>query len=191
MAKNSKKGIFCIEGEWEKSLKDRSSVQMLIEFLASNDDQQIAPIYRRVATKESFVYYLKRWQRHKVHTIGYFSFHGDKGELKFGEDFMSLAELGKLLEGKCQGKHIILASCKTLSISPNDLDSFLKITKAKSVSGYKKNADWIESSAFDCILMTNLLYKRTPSEAYAWLSKRCSGLIDDYGFVMKYKSNKA
>jgi hypothetical protein len=182
-----KPGIFCIEGEWESDLKDQSSIRPLVDFLA-NSDSLIAPIYRRVATSESFAYFAKQWRNYPNHTIGYFSFHGAKGSLSLGQERLDLAALGKLLEASCEGKHIVLSSCQTLSVPTEHLDAFRKQTGARSVSGYAKSPDWIESSAFDVILMTNLLYHDSPSKTESWLRARCGGLMSSYGFVMNYRT---
>jgi len=186
----SKHGIFCIEGEWEPSLADRSSIQPLVEFLA-NSDELLPPIHRRVATKESFAYFARQWKDYPNYSIGYFSFHGDKGSLCLGKERLDLSELGELLEGSCRNKHLVLASCKTLAVSSSELDAFRRKTGARSVSGYRKSPDWIESSAFDVILMTNLLYHDSPSTTERWLRQRCDGLIQDYGFVMNYRTRSA
>lgn len=183
----NKQGIFCIEGEWEPDLKDQSSIRPLVDFLA-NSDALIAPIYRRVATSESFSYFAKQWKNYPHHVIGYFSFHGIKGALTLGKERLKLAELGKLLENSCNKKHIVLSSCQTLSVPKEELEAFRKQTKARSVSGYSKSPDWIESSAFDVILMTNLLYHNSPSKTEAWLRNHCGGLMNSYGFVMSYQT---
>jgi hypothetical protein len=181
-------GIFCIEGEWESNLKDQSSIRPLVEFLA-NSDELIEPIYRRVATVESFKHFASQWKDYPKHSIGYFSFHGDKGALSLRKgERLDLRALGELLWGACKNKHIVLGSCKTLDVSPEELTNFRKDTGARSVSGYKKSPDWIESSAFDVILITNLLHHDSPAKTYAWLRNRCGGLMDAYGFTMSYQT---
>ena len=182
-----KHGIFCIEGEWETDLNDQSSIRPLIEFLA-NSDNHVAPIYRRVATIESFTYFVSQWKKHPKHIVGYFTFHGEKGSLCLGKERLSLSDLGALLAGSCKDKHIVLASCKTLNVPKEQLIAFRKQTGARSVSGYRKSPHMIESSAFDVILMANLLYHDSPAKTYSWLSRGCAGLIEAYGFVMDYRT---
>ena len=105
MTISRKHGIFCIEGEWEKELTDRSTIQPLIEFLSSSDEL-LPPIHRRVATVESFHYFVKRWKECENHNIGYLSFHGQKGALCLGKEIVSLEQLGDLLKDSCNGKHL-------------------------------------------------------------------------------------
>ena len=182
-----KHGIFCIEGEWESNLQDQTSTRPLIEFLA-NSDNHITPIYRRVATIESFSYFAARWNKYPKHTVGYFTFHGEKGSLCLGAERLKLSALGERLAGSCKGKHIVFGSCRTLDVPNDQLIAFRKQTAARSVSGYKKNPHLIESSAFDLILMANLLHHDSPAKTESWLRKRCAGLMDEYGFVMDYRT---
>ena len=183
----TKHGIFCIEGEWEKKLTDQSSIQPLVQFLA-NGEGLLPPIYRRVATKESLNHFVSQWREYKNYSIGYLSFHGKEGSICLGKEDMKLSELGDLLKGACKNKHLILSSCETLAVKSSELAEFRRITGARSVSGYRKCPDWIESSAFDVILMTNLLHHDSPSKTESWLQKRCAGLMDNYGFVMNYRT---
>lgn len=182
-----KKGIFCIEGEWEKDLSDQASVRPLVEFLA-NSDSMASPIYRRAATRESFSYFVSRWRQHTNYTIGYFPFHGVRGALRLGKELLTLDELGSLLADSCSGRHVVLSSCETLNVSHQTLEAFRKKTGARSVSGYRKKPDWIESSAFDVMLMTNLVYHDSPAKTEKWLEDNCAGLIKRYGFVMNYRT---
>src|SRR3546814_3513449 len=121
----------CSSDLWDSDLRDQSSIRPLVDFL-KNSDAMIAPIYRRVATIESFAYFANQWKTYKNHTIGYFSFHGSKGSLSLGKEKLNLSALGKLLEGSCQGKHIILSSCQTLSVQKEVLEAFRKQTDRKS-----------------------------------------------------------
>lgn len=161
---------------------------MLQFFVNSDTHSYLPPIYRRVATEESFRYYIEKWIKYPNHTIGFFAFHGEKGKLNLGRDCFTLVALGELLKGQCAGKHILLSSCNTLAVAPEELHWFRKITKARSVSGYSKSPDWLEGSAFDLMVMSNLLYHNRPSEAETWLRKNCEGLMKEYGFVIEYRT---
>jgi hypothetical protein len=182
-----KHGVLCIEGEWEADLRDNSSVQMLVEFLSVNYSLR-PPIYRRSATKKELEFFCKKFGNYSDYNIGYFAFHGDKGKLCLGEHSIFLSELSTLLRGKCANKHLLLSSCQTVAVADDELDEFRKTTKARSVSGYRKSPDWIESAALDLLVMTSLLHFDMPSKAEEWLQENCTGLVRRYGFVMNYRS---
>lgn len=188
-----KRGIFCVEGEWENNLSSQTSVQQFITYVGSNLTQlpkqdstveYLPPIYRRAATPQEFSYLVNKWsnRQYSGYTVGYFAFHGSAGKLWLGGEYLDLSHIATLLKEQCSGKHIIFSSCSTLSIEPRKLAAFLKETKARSVSGYTKDTDWYECSALDLILMTDLLYYDDPSEVKERLGMLCSGLISEYGF---------
>ena len=181
-------GIFCVEGEWERELDDRTSVRQLVEFISDNNHKpQLRPIYRRVATKESFGSLIKRWKEYPQYRVGYFAFHGDKGRVALGPETATIKELGRML-GDCSGKHIVLSSCKTLAVPENEIKAFRQATKARPVSGYTKSPDWIESSALDAMLISSLLYYDKPAKTKKWLGEMCGGLVSSFGLVMNYRT---
>jgi len=112
-----KTGIFCVEGEWDRNIRHRSSVRLLVEFLSAAN-RMPHPIYRRTATREEFKRQVGKWLKTKSHGVGYFAFHGMKGALSLDDDKteITLDELGEILEGKCGGRHLVFGSCKTLAI---------------------------------------------------------------------------
>ena len=52
-------GVFCLEGEWDRDLRQRMSVEPVLELL---ERIRLARyIHRDVATITEFEYYLKKW----------------------------------------------------------------------------------------------------------------------------------
>jgi len=103
----TKLGVFGIEGEWESKLHDRSSVQLLLDFFANGDASiHLQPIYRRVATTQSFEFYVRQWRlkRYSKYVVGYFAFHGQRGQLCLGKELIGLDKLGDMLRGVCAWK---------------------------------------------------------------------------------------
>ena len=90
--------------------------------------------------------------------ILFLAFHGDPEVLylpgeKGKREELSLSELGDLLEGKCKGKVIYFGSCGTLYTHLTKLKSFLRKTSALAICGYKEDIDWMQSSAFEILLL--------------------------------------
>ncbi len=71
------KHIFCLEGEYENSLDDRKSVLPLLEYLEAT--QELGYIYRRVATREEFLFYLEKscLKKYQDYRLIYLAFHGE------------------------------------------------------------------------------------------------------------------
>ena len=181
MARKKKPGIFCLEGDWDKNLKDKTSVRPLLEFLDQNE--HIDFIYRDVGTPNELVFYVKKWQqsRYSSYNIGYFAFHGEPDAIFIGRNKKSIEELGKLLEGACSKKTLYFGSCKTLNIGRKKILELKKITKARCVCGYTKDVNWFPCSAFELLLFYALTnYKRI--DLVDKYLKKYSGLVRELGF---------
>ena len=165
---NETKGIFCLEThEWfsheEMEGKiDNTSVEpslMLLERMAGYN----VPYRRRdVATRTEFEYFLEKYfdEGHEDYPILYLSFHGHGPEndrlpgltLGDGTDY-SLDDLESLIKGRCKGRVIHFGACGVMKAGSDRLQLFLDNSGAAAVCGYKKDVDWLESAAFDVLLM--------------------------------------
>ena len=152
-AKTYKKNIFCLEGDWQRDLRDKSSIYAALVFLHSNVD--VKYIYKQCGTRQNLQYYISEWKQKKydAYSIGYLAFHGEAGSIQVGNKFISLDELGNMMEDSCQGRIIHFGSCKTLDTDDQTIIRFLEKTKAICVCGYQKDIDFVESSVFDMLLI--------------------------------------
>jgi hypothetical protein len=150
------KGIFCIEGLWENDLKQKSTVQPILDLLHLNE--KIPYICRDSATIEELEFYLKKWTQkaYKKYPILYLAFHGEENEIVPGRRNYSMDDLRDLVKGQCKNKILIFASCSTVSIDKRKLKTFLKVTDALAVCGYKNDVDWMKSTAFELLLLSTL-----------------------------------
>jgi len=155
-------GIFCVEGEWGTSLKDRTSVEghlRLLEHRRFTHDV----IHRDVATVTELNQYLERWlrPRYKSYSFGYLAFHGSRGAVQLGEQTVTLEEVATTLGGRAEGRTIYFGSCSTLAGPEQRLIDFCVDSGARAVVGYTKSVDWVESAAFDLLLVPALLEYRS------------------------------
>src|SRR5688572_7328462 len=125
IAKNYKKNIFCLEGDWVRDLRNKSSITAALIFLQHNCD--IKYIYKQCGTKANLKYYLSLWRQKKyaAYSICYLAFHGEHESIKVGEDLISLDDLGDMLTGSCKDKIIHFGSCKTLNTDNKTILRFL------------------------------------------------------------------
>lgn len=157
------KGLFCLEGEWDKDLRGRTTVGPLLELLESSHYPSIRSICRDVATPHQLEHFLRMWIRKKydAYPILYLGFHGDPGTLFMApgkKGPVEFAWLEERLAGACRGRIIHFASCGTLAVHGNRLNRFLERTGALAVSGYRSDVDWIQSAAFELVLLSALQF---------------------------------
>jgi len=166
------KGIFCIEGMWEKDLRDKKSVYPILDLLQRVED--IPFIYKDAAISGEFEFYLKKWtqQRYKEYPILYLAFHGLESCLMLGDGNYELEDMSNILAGKCDGTIIVFGSCNTLSIDKRYIKNFLYKTGALAVCGYGVDVAWTESSAFELMLLSVLQENEFTGRGLASIKKK-------------------
>ena len=153
IAKNYKKNIYCLEGNWEKDLRRKMSVDFSLMFLEKNCD--IKYIHKHCGTKETLMYYLSAWKlkKYKSYSICYLAFHGLEGEIIIGKDCITLEEIADELKGACTDKIMFFGSCLVLQADRSRINNFLEKTGALCVCGYKASVDFLASSVFEMLVM--------------------------------------
>ncbi len=186
MALRRKPGIFCLEGEWSSKLTDRSSVEPLLKTLEQVG--RIDYIYRRVTTFDALVEQVQRWgqKQYRSYAVGYFAFHGSPGFLHSGRRRVSLSDLGDMLRGTCRGKMLYFGACETIDIGRREVDAFRQVTGARAVMGFTHSVDWLESAAFDLLLLDALTYYRRSDKIEGWMRGEHGQLCRRLGFKIVY-----
>jgi hypothetical protein len=183
--KNSKKGIYCLEGLWDHhNIQDQSTVLPILDLLQKRDYCNY--IYHDCATKEELEFFLDKWKRLSVsnkYPILYFAFHGEEGSIFFtNKKKYTLDELGDYLEGKCFGKVIYFGSCSTLKIDKRIIKSFLEKTGAIAAIGYKIKVDWMLATAFELLVLSALQEDKFDTQG---IHKVRDKIMQEYGKLDK------
>ena len=187
MPKRQKQGVFCLEGNWDQRnrLTSTSTVRPILDLLAGQ--QQIKFIHKDVETENELEYYVRKWlqSQYQAYNIGYLAFHGSPGAFRVGELQVSLDRLAEIIDGKGSGRILYFGSCSTLAINQEDeIKRFLKETKIKAVCGYNKDIDWIESAAFEVLLIDALARYQRIHAANNYLQKDYANLCKRLDFRM-------
>ncbi len=183
VAARAKLGIFCLEGDWDPNLRNRTSVRPMLELLERMGTSQF--IHRDCGTPGELAFYLSKWpqRRYANYRLGYLAFHGYQGHLDVG-DGVSVRGLGEQLRGKLAGRVVHLGSCSVMDADPSEMRAFLETTKAKAISGYAKDVDWTSSAAFDLLLFGELIWTglHNPDRTFEKARTLAPGLAEDLGF---------
>ncbi len=155
-SKSQFKGIFCLEGPWEKDLRMPTSVRPILDMLHANS--KIDHVYRTCATKGEFEFHLKKCalRTYDAFPILYFATHGQAAGLCFEDGTCDLDELAGHLENRCHNKIVICGSCSTLAGDKRHLKRFLARTGALAICGYKSDIYWLQSAAFEILLIAEM-----------------------------------
>lgn len=182
MATRARKGVFCLEGAWEKRLDDKTSVMPTLDMLERLRLAQY--VHRDVGTEEELYHYLASWAQrgYGSYEVLYFAFHGVRGGIRVGRGTVPLSELAEKLGGKAAGRLIYFGSCSVMS-DRVAVANFQAQTGAKAVCGYTRDVDWVESAAFDLLLLTSLLSGRRIDARINHVRTHYPDLTKALGFV--------
>jgi len=178
----ARKGIFCLEGAWKRRLDDRTSVLPTLDTL---ERLRLATyVHRDVGTEEELYLYLKKWAQrgYSNYEVLYFAFHGVKGGIEVGRGTVTLSDLAEKLEGKAAGRVVYFGCCSVMR-DEAAVAEFKGMTKAKAVCGYTKDVDWVESAAFDLLLLDSLMSDVRIDARFNRLSRNFGDLTSRLGFV--------
>lgn len=182
MPPRGRKGVFCLEGAWEKRLDDRTSVFPTLEMLERLGVAQY--IHRDVGTEEELYHYLSKWAQrgYGTYEVLYFAFHGVRGGIRVGRGTVPLADLAEKLQGKAAGRLVYFGCCSVMGDRTAVAD-FYKETGAKAICGYTRDVDWIESAAFDLLLLSSLVSSQRIDARVNHVRTRYADLTKALGFV--------
>jgi len=188
----SQGGIFCVEGQWHRDLRDRSSVRSTLELLERH--RAIRFIHKDVAAPDELTYFLDRWtlRQYSDYNVGFFAMHGEPSRLCLTDwHSVELDEVADQLAGKCEGKRLYFGSCSVLQASESKLHAFLKATGAALMCGYSRQVGWVESAAFETVLLDVLATGQRQNATELRIGSRQWAPLAAYlGFRIVYANGK-
>ena len=173
--------IYCIEGNWNAHPRSRQSIRPILDLL--HDSCGIKYVYRRATTKAEFLEALRQYTfcRYDNYPILYICYHGQPNGICIGREFVTLAEIADVLEGCLTDCIIHFGSCSTLRVKRLVIDDFLTKTGAAIVTGYRRQVDFVDSSAWEMIWLQSL--QRNLSSQ----TKGLPQLAEDLSFTVRHK----
>ncbi len=147
--------IWLMEGEWSNSVTDRSSVQPALSIL---EELKLAKLTRRHINREDdLVEELRKWglKSNASYGVGYLALHGTPSSVYVRSEKVPLRHLADRLadlDVDLTGRVLHMGSCAVLR-RKEGAQKLLDATGLSLITGYTKNVDWVESMAFDLLLI--------------------------------------
>ena len=182
-----RKNIGCLESLWDENVEKRLSVAPLLDMVTKN--YPIKAIYLSCNTRSELQFNLDLLAKRRNYPIIYLAFHGKIGHICVGdakEPDLSLEELAKMMGKRFRGRVIYFGTCGTAGANSNDLEAFFERTEVACVMGYTKNVDWIESAAFDLLVLSQLQCYVSLSALDKKIKNDYAGLSGRLGFVCHF-----
>lgn len=185
-------GIFCIEGQWHRDLSERGSVLPTLELLERLGT--IRFIHKDVAAQDELFFYLNRWllKQYADFKVGFFAMHGEPTKLYLNEwHTVDVDDVAEQMSDQCGGKRLYFGSCSVLRASDARLRDFVAKTGAALVCGYTREVDWVESAAFETVLLDVLANGQQHNSAELRMgSSRWAPLAAYLGFRVVYNNGR-
>jgi hypothetical protein len=164
-----------------KRLDDRASVLPTLDMLERLEMATF--VHRDVGTEEELYHYLDKWAQagYRRYGVLYFAFHGVKGGIQVGRGTVTLADLAEKLNGQATGRIVYFGCCSVMR-DRQGVEDFKAATGARLVCGYTKKVDWVESAAFDLLLLRSLLSDQRIDARVNQLRRDHDQMIDRLGF---------
>jgi hypothetical protein len=121
-------------------------------------------------------------RRNAGYPILYLACDGGVGELWLGSDGIGFDELAGILEGKCLGRTVLFGACLTLKLPDEALLEFVSRIGAKAVVGYEKPVDWLDSAAFETLLLSGWPVGTAPTASSTACAVTMAGWLNDLGW---------
>jgi hypothetical protein len=159
-------GIFCIEtADWWGNY-ETSSVKAILELLGHGVDPKPNFVHRSAATREELRHHLGRWRRTRRFPILWLAFHGAPGRIHLADvgrrrtPTVTLDDMSEMMGRRCRGRLVHFGACSTLNIDKRHISRFLRTTGVMAATGFRKDLDWLTSSAGELLIMATLLRYR-------------------------------
>ena len=140
-------------------------------------------VHRDVGTEDELYHYLGKWAQrgYGSYEVLYFAFHGVRGGIRVGRGTVPLADLAEKLQGKAAGRLVYFGCCSVMR-DRRAVAEFQQQTGARAICGYTKDVDWIESAAFDLLLLSSLVSGRRIDARINHVRTRYPDLASTLGF---------
>jgi len=164
-------GVLCLEGDWEEGLIRSRSLLPVLQLIKSQSN--IPFIHRTASTRDEFRRVIAEWAMAKYakYPILYLGFHGAPGGLHIGRETIPICDLHEFA-GKGRNRIVHFGACETLKAPRSVLNRFMELSKFTAICGFRREVDWLHSTAFE-ILVVEELSRRKISLPNIALFKKC------------------
>ena len=173
------RNIACLESLWDKRVEYRLNVIPTLELISKTHDCRFSHL--TCNTREELQYNLQILPK-RGYGILYFAFHGSPGKIHLHRDKVTLTDLAAMMNHRFQRWIIHFGTCSTLR-KPREVEYFVEQTGIALATGFTKDVDWIESSAFELLLFKAFQTLNSPKVILRHLLNKYPDLVEATGFT--------
>ena len=173
-----KRNIACLEGLWEKRTEDRLNVLPTLEMISKTMDSKFSHL--TCNTREELQYNLNLLCK-RNYGILYLAFHGSPGKIHLHKEKITLTELAGMMNHRFARWIVHFGTCSMLR-KPREVEYFVEQTGVALATGFTRDVEWIESSAFELLLFKAFYNFQSPRVICRHLETKYADLSESTGF---------
>ncbi|WP_157621713.1 DUF6642 family protein [Serinicoccus hydrothermalis] len=149
---------------------------------------QVRTTHQSINRPEDIFDSFRRWgqNQHAGFTVGYLALHGTPGSVYVGRRKVGLVDLGEQLRAagtKLPGRTLHLGSCAVLE-DEDAVTTFRRAVGLKAITGFTEDVDWLESLAFELLLLDVLTYYRRVDAVERYIENNHKEFAKRLGFTL-------
>jgi hypothetical protein len=173
-----KRNIGCLESLWNDSTENRLNVIPVLDLISKQWSTKFSHLSCNTVAELRYNLDLLRKRNYGVL---YLAFHGSPGKIRPHGHIISLSDLAGMMGKRFRNWIIHFGSCSTLRYA-STAEHFVEATGVSIVTGYRRDVDWVESTALEMLLFQNYQRFSSPRVAVRNLIDKHASLVEITGF---------
>jgi hypothetical protein len=186
-SKSYLKSIVCLESFWNHDIENRLTVKPILDIACTK--YYLKATYLSCNTLQELAFNLTIAPIKSGYSILYLCFHGFRGGIYMPGLMVDIETIAEFMGMRYSNFIVHFGSCSTLNIEKKRILDFMKKTKILMAIGYKRRANWIESSALDLLLLNHIQHYRDMRKFWTGFKKAYRPLVRLTGMEAFHKEN--
>ena len=119
--------------------------------------------------------------------ILYLAFHGYPGGIQLPDLRIDLKTLASLMGKDFRNWVIFFDSCLTMKVRKDKILNFIAATEVKMVIGYKRDVNWLDSTALDLLILNWLQFYKDMRKFWKRFRKAYGDIVGISGLDVYHK----
>ena len=185
LTKGSIKHVVCLESFWTYNVEDRLSVGPLLEILGKTNGTR--SVLLTCSTIDELKFNLKIARQMRGFRILYLAFHGYPGGIRLPDLRIDLKTLASIMGKGFRNWVVFFDSCLTMKVGKDRILDFIAATEVKMVIGYKREVNWLDSTALDLLILNWLQFYKDMRKFWKRFRKAYKDMVGISGLDVNHR----
>ena len=184
-AKEYIKHVACLESFWTYDIENRLSVAPALELLGKRNGTR--SVLLTCNTIDELKFNLDIVQHMRGYRILHLAFHGYPGGIYMPDLAINMETLASFMGKGFRNWIIFFDSCRTMKVGKDRILDFISTTEVKMVIGYKREVNWLDSTALDLLILNWLQFYKDMRKFWKRFRKAYRDMVGISGLDVYHK----